>query len=109
MVNSLISVGLSSMAGSSRAPTAERLAKTAIARDADGSLGPSVWALSHALSSEGRSSEMVSKPSSGEEVCLGGMRVPTNTSSYVTGAVGSMFTGLSTPFCSLMPQPCYCG
>jgi len=61
LANSLISVGLSSSSGSSRASTAERLAETAIARDSDGTGGTSVWALSHCLASEGRSSEMVSK------------------------------------------------
>ena len=54
---SLIAAGLSP----SRASTAERLAETAIARDADGAGGISVWALSHSLASEGRPSEMVSK------------------------------------------------
>jgi len=51
-------VGLSS---SSRTSTAERLADLSIARDSDGAGGISVWALSHCLASEGRSSEMVSK------------------------------------------------
>ncbi len=57
---SLISEGLSS-SSSSRASSAERLAELAIARDSNGAGGVSVWALSHCLASEGRSSEMVSK------------------------------------------------
>jgi hypothetical protein len=61
MALSLIAVGLSSSSVSSRASTAERLAETALARDADGTGGTSVWALSHCLASEGRSAEMVSK------------------------------------------------
>jgi hypothetical protein len=61
MAISLIAVGLSSSSVSSRASTAERLAETALARDADGTGGTSVWALSHCLASEGRSAEMVSK------------------------------------------------
>ena len=58
---SLISVGLSSSASSSRASTSERLAEVAMARDSEGTGGTSVWALSHCLASEGRSSEMTSK------------------------------------------------
>lgn len=61
MATSLIAVGMSSSSSSSRASTAERLAETAIARDADGTGGTSVWALSHCLASEGRAAEMVSK------------------------------------------------
>jgi len=61
LATSLIAVGMSSSASSSRGSTAERLAETAIARDSDGSGGTSVWALSHCLAAEGRSQEMVSK------------------------------------------------
>lgn len=60
LATSLIAVGLSSSA-SSRASTAERLAESALARDSQGAGGTSVWALSHSLAAEGRSSEMVSK------------------------------------------------
>jgi len=64
MATSLISVGLSSSSSSSRASTAERLAEIAMARDAEGSGGTSIWAISNCLASEGRSSEMTSKLSS---------------------------------------------
>ena len=61
IASSLISIGLSSSSSSSRASTAERLAEIAMARDSDGTGGTSVWALSHCLAAEGRSSEMTSK------------------------------------------------
>ncbi|KAL9187177.1 hypothetical protein ACHAXT_010897 [Thalassiosira profunda] len=61
LAGALVAVGLSSSSVSSRASTAERLAETAISRDVDGAGGVAVWALSHALAAEGRSSEMVSK------------------------------------------------
>lgn len=64
MAASLISVGLSSSSSSSRASTAERLAEIAMSRDAEGSGGTSIWAISNCLASEGRSSEMTSKLSS---------------------------------------------
>ena len=62
MAISLIAVGLSaSSSSSSSSRTAERLAETSLSRDADGTGGTSVWALSHCLASEGRSAEMISK------------------------------------------------
>ncbi|KAL7471170.1 hypothetical protein ACHAXS_011471 [Conticribra weissflogii] len=60
LATALIAVGLAS-ASSARASTAERLAESAITRDSQGAGGVAVWALSHCLGAEGRSSEMVSK------------------------------------------------
>ncbi len=61
LASSLVAVGLSSSCALSSATIAERLVETAMSRDADGSGGTSVWALSNILGSEGRSSEMVSR------------------------------------------------
>lgn len=61
LASSLVAVGLSSSCALSSATIAERLVETAMSRDADGSGGTAVWALSNILGSEGRSSEMVSR------------------------------------------------
>ena len=61
LASSLVAVGLSSSSGLSRAAIVESLVEMALARDPDGAGGTSVWALSHILGSEGRSSEMVSR------------------------------------------------
>jgi len=60
LATALIAVGLAS-ASSARASAAERLAESATTRDSQGAGGVAVWALSHCLGAEGRSSEMVSK------------------------------------------------
>lgn len=63
----MLAVGLAS---SARTSTAERLAETSLAKDADSSGGIAVWALGHSFASEGRSQEMVSKLATSDGVRL---------------------------------------
>ena len=69
VATSLLAIGLAS-SSSAKSSIAERLADTALQRDADSAGGNTVWALAHLLGGEGRSQEMVSRLATSDGVRL---------------------------------------
>lgn len=69
VATSLLAIGLAS-SSSAKSSIAERLADSALQRDADSAGGNTVWALVHSLGGEGRSQEMVSRLATSDGVRL---------------------------------------